>query len=84
MKYLPYILVTGLFLGLLHSERVSNKKKRMNLVEYSFETGCFEEAFKACSKFNTILKRGDCLDDANENCPLLGHKFRKALEDYKP
>lgn len=65
-------------------ERMGDKKKRMDLVESSYNHGCLTEALRACPRIKNEIERGDCYEDASENCPKNGYKFRKALEDYKP
>lgn len=62
----------------------NDKKKRMDLVESSYGVGCFQEAMHECAKNKNVFIRGACYQEAYENCPVWGHKFRKALEDYKP
>lgn len=76
------VLITSYLISYLGHR--SDKKRRMDLVESTYSVGCFAEAMHSCSTIKGVFIRGNCYNEAYVNCPYWGHKFRKAMEDYKP
>jgi hypothetical protein len=74
------VILAGFGCASAYREPADAKKRRLDLAEYAYSTGCYEAYQSACARIRDDVARSSCHEEGLKNCEPVGKKFRQWIE----
>jgi len=59
------------------------RSRLTHMAQYSYETGCYQEAMRVCNSIDMLDDRNKCLQDAFDHCPIAAKAFSDWVDQVR-